>query len=561
LRVTRRFTDRERVTQRLQSSGTDRAGAIITAVAVILLVGYPIARLLPSVDLKRAWTAPGLSISAWHSVAIAAIVTAVSVPLGAAAALTLRRRDIPMRRTLQLAMVLPLVIPEFVLGYSWLQAYGRAGFTDTLIGLRWQGLLGPSGVAIVLIVNATPLCYLLTTAGLLTRAQPDLEQAARTSGASPATVLTTVTLPLLRPVLAATVVLTFVATLESFAVPQVLGTPSGFSTITTRIYSDLALGSDPASFNEAVALAVGLVLFAAALLIPADLVLAPKLRSERTATASRGSLRRSRTPQSWTIAAVLWLYLMLAIGMPTLALVAAAVTRAVGLPPTPSNWTIDNFTALATRPTALQLQHSLELAVAAAFILVVLGLTVALQERRPRGRVLGTIATLTFVVPGSTLAVGVLVAYGRWLEGSLTVILLAYMAKLWALALRPISGALDRLPASELQAARTSGAGPGAALRTVMLPALAPALIGAWLLVFITALHEVTISSLLYSARSETLAVAVLNSQELGDIGQTAALSVILSLLVLLAAVPIVSLLRLIARRRTAPAAEVFVVH
>jgi iron(III) transport system permease protein len=65
---------------------------------------------------------------------------------------------------------------------------------------------------------------------------------------------------------------------------------------------------------------------------------------------------------------------------------------------------------------------------------------------------------------------------------------------------------------------------------------LAPVLLGGWLLVFVTTLHEVTMSSLLYGPRSETLAVVVLNSQELGQVGSTAALSVLLGLLLLLPA-------------------------
>jgi iron(III) transport system permease protein len=465
-------------------------------------------------------------------------------------ALAVRRPDLPLRRTLSVAMVVPLVFPQFVLGYSWTQAYGKAGFTDTFLGLHWQGLLGPAGIAVVLIINAAPLCYLLTAAGLATRAQPDLEHAARVSGASPATVLATVTLPLLRPALGAAAVLTFVATLESFAVPQMLGAPAGFSTITTRIYADLALGSDPATFDEAVALALGLVLLAAVLLIPADLILAPRLRSERTGQSSSAGGRAPRTARSMFIAAGMWLYLALGVGLPTLALIAASITRAIGLKPTPSNWTLDNFSALATPASAQQLAHSLELAVAAAFILVVLGAIVALLARTVHGRALLGLTTLSLVVPGSTLAVGLLLAYGRWLDGTLTLILLAYLAKLWALASRPISGAVDRLPPAEVHAARTSGAGPLAALRTVVVPALAPAVAGAWLLVFLTALHEVTISSLLYSTHSETVAVALLNSQELGDIGQTAALSVSLTALVLLAALPMAALLRMAVRRR-----------
>jgi iron(III) transport system permease protein len=65
---------------------------------------------------------------------------------------------------------------------------------------------------------------------------------------------------------------------------------------------------------------------------------------------------------------------------------------------------------------------------------------------------------------------------------------------------------------------------------------MAPALGAAWLLVFVFALHEVTISILLYGPRTATLAVAVMNLQQLGDPTLTAALAVLLTLLVAAAA-------------------------
>jgi iron(III) transport system permease protein len=227
---------------------------------------------------------------------------------------------------------------------------------------------------------------------------------------------------------------------------------------------------------------------------------------------------------------------VLTVAVPLAALALSSVTRALGVPPTPANWTLDHFREVLTPRTAEALGRSLGLALAAASLLVLLGGAVAVLERRRTGRALATLITLTLVLPGSTLAVGLLIAYGRWLSGTLTLILLAYLAKLWAFAHRPIAGALDRLPRDELRAARVSGAGPLTAVRSVALRPLAPALLAAWLICFLTALHEVTMSSLLYGPGSETLAVVVLNSEELGRVGPTAALSVVLSVLVVVPA-------------------------
>ena len=535
----------------------DRAALGVAALAIGALVVVPLVRLgrvlteQRGSSLSRVLRGPGLADAATHTALLVGTVPILAVTLGSAMALLLRHTDLPLRGVLLVLVVLPLVVPQFVLGYSWSQAYGRGGFTDSLLGLHWTGLEGPVGVIVVLVIDTAPLSFLLTTAGLATRAQPELEHAARLSGAGGWTVLRTVSLPLLRPVFAAELALSFVATLESFAVPQVLGTPAGFSTLTTRIYADLALASDPDSFVDAVTLAAALVVVAAVVLVPADLVLAPKLRAARTAGA--GGVRTALGGRGRGVAGALAIsgYTVLAVGLPTVALVAASVTRAVGLPPTPSNWTSANFRTALNAPTIDAIGNSIWLAGCAAFALTALGALVAALERRRAGRALGTAATLTFAIPGSALAVGLLIAYGRWLGGTLALILVAYLAKFLALAHRAASGAVDRLPDAEWQAARTSGARPAVAATTVWLPALGPALLAGWLLVFLGALHEVTMSSLLYSADNQTLAVAVLNSQELGEVGTTAALSVVLTALMLGAGLPVWLGLRAMSRRRT----------
>ena len=305
--------------------------------------------------------------------------------------------------------------------------------------------------------------------------------------------------------------------------------------MTTRIYANLVRSSDPAAFVEAIMLALLLVLAAFVVVAPADQLLGRRLRVTRTATtdpASSGTGGAGGGGAALAVAA----YLVLAVGLPLSALAATALTRAVGLPPVPANWTLRNFESVLTGRNAEALGRSLVLALLAASILVVLGGCVAALERGRFGRATGSLVMLTFVLPGSTLAVGLLLAYGRWLGGTLLLILLAYLAKLWALAHRPISGALDRLPPDELSAARVSGASLPVAVRTVVLRPLAPALLVAWLVCFLTALHEVTMSVLLYGPGSETLAVVVLNSGELGQVGQTAALSVLLTALLLVPA-------------------------
>src|SRR3954468_12197982 len=531
---------------------------VVVAVLVALLVGYPLLRLG-----EVLWTeggafagvvgSPGFGDAVRNTVVLALAVTGAAVPIGVAMALVLRRPDLPGRSFWQAAVLLPLLVPDFVLGYSWTQAYARAGFTDTLLGLHWSGLLGPTGVWVVLVVNAAPLVYLVVAVGLAARAEPDLERAARVSGAGGPTALLTITLRLALPAVVAAGVLVFVLTLGTFAIPQVLGAPAGFSTVTTRIYADLSIGGDPASFVEAVTLALLLVLVAVACVAPTDAFVAPRLRSTRVADPQGAPASPGRRGARRAEAFALGGYLFLTMALPLTALVLSSVTRALGVPPTPGNWSLDHFREVLTPRTVEALGRSVVLALLAATILLLLGGLVAVVARRRGGRATATLLTLTLVLPGSTLAVALQIAYGRWLSGTATLILLAYLAKLWALAHRPNPGAPRPAPPEGLLASRRSGAGPGTPRPTGALRPLAPALLGAWLVCFLTALHEVTMSSLLYGPGSETLAVVVLNSQELGRIGPTAALSVVLTVLV---AVPALAvrwvIVRLTPRRTTA---------
>jgi iron(III) transport system permease protein len=182
------------------------------------------------------------------------------------------------------------------------------------------------------------------------------------------------------------------------------------------------------------------------------------------------------------------------------------------------------------------LLRSAGLALAAAIGAPLLGGAVAgLARGRWRGP-LGTVITLAYAIPGSALAVGIIIGYGRWLDGSVTIIALAYVAKFWVFGHRPVQAALDRLPPGLTRAARLSGAGPATAVRTVLLPPLTVAVSTAAGLVFVLAFHELTMSTILYGPGTETFAVVIMNSQDLGGVGATAALAVVLTAPVVLVA-------------------------
>jgi iron(III) transport system permease protein len=498
-----------------------------------------------------ASAAPAISATIWTSL----VATLLAVVIGVVIAVLTERTDVPGRRGLRLAMLLAFIVPGYVAALGWLNAYGPGGLLDDLFGLAAPALIGPIGIILVMGVEAAPIAYLVVVAGLATRTEPDLERAARASGAGALEAFRTVTLPLLRPVIAGAAAIAFVLSVTSFGVPAVLGIPAGFTTMTTRIYRDLAFSSDPSSFVRAVGLAIVLAVGAAIVIAIADWLL-ERRRSDRSGafggplgrigTAAPGPLeegagRRRIRPRALAGGVVAWLIVTLVVIVPLLGLLLTALTPAPGLAPVPANWTLDNFREVLDTRTLEALGNSTLLAAGAAIGVIALA-GLAVMARRGRGAGLtGGLLGLTFALPGSTLAVAVLLAYGIALRDTLLIILIAYLAKFWALGYRPVASGLDGIPADSYRAARISGASPWTTARTIVLPLLRPMIVAGGLIVFMFGLHEVTMSSLLYGPGSATLAVVVLNLQQLGENGLTAALAVVLAAIVAVASLPLLS--------------------
>lgn len=478
-----------------------------------------------------------------NSLLVGVVVTVAAVGLGAIAAFITERSAVRRRRWLRICILLPLLAPPFVSAMSWARAYGPSGLIDDALRITLPDLYGATGIIAVIAINTIPIVYLITVAALNSRNAPDLERAARIHGAGPLRAAASVTIPLLTPALLGAGALSFVAALNSFGVPAILGTPSGFVTVTTRIYQDLARSAPPEALRRAVLLATGLAV-AALVLVALSEVSLGGLGGEGRTTTSSGPVVSSAKRTRWPGVGA-WLFILLGMVIPFLALLGEALTKEVGLSPFPSNWTLRNFGNALTGHFLGSLGRSLLLAALAATAAVALGSAATALPRGRLGRPLMAAMLLMFALPASTIAVAVLLSYGRLLKDTLALILIAYVAKLWAIGHRSVLGSVRNLAPELRWAARSSGASAIRTAQTVTLPLLRPALLGGWILVFLFAFHELTMSSLLYGPGTDTLAVAILNLQQVGNVPLSSALAVILTVPTVLLAIPLLVVWRL----------------
>ncbi|MBX6370866.1 MAG: iron ABC transporter permease [Acidothermus sp.] len=511
---------------------------VVVAAGIAVLVAWPIGRLLyeavrtPGV-FHQIWADPEILRAIRGTVVTSLGATAMALLVGGGAAIAFWRLRVAGQQWLTAGLLLPVLVPPFVSALSVTQAYTAAGLLDHLLGIRADWLFGPAGTTLVLGVQQVPIAFLVLAAAIRTRGGADAERAARAAGANPLTCLFTITLPLLRPALLAASALCFIAAASDFGVPAVLAIPARYPTVTTEIYRAMSFSSSGLASPVALStllIVVALVVFA----------VAGRLTNRITATGRHSSplVVRGR-PWHGVVSVVLAGYLLVANVIPFLGLLSVALTRVYGESPVPAHWGLDHLREAVSGAAGGALARSALLSLAAASVLCVAGVLAGSVALRRGGRIVSTLIAIPYAVPGSAVAVAILLAFGRWFYGGLVIIELAYLARFWALAQQPIGAALSHIGPDPMRAARACGASAWRAWWTAIWPSIRPSVFAGWLLVFLTCLHELTVSSLLYVPGKETIGVVVLNAELAGDLAATSAIALVLTLVVLACAVPL----------------------
>jgi spermidine/putrescine transport system permease protein len=173
-----------------------------------------------------------LIAATWNSVVIALITTGISAILGTSASLALYRYDFPGKPILQAALLPPIAIPWLITGTAMLIFFFGVGIGRGLHAI----ILGHVALAL-------PYVIIVVNARLKTLA-PELEEAARSLGASQWQVTRRVTLPWIAPGIIAGSLFAFAVSFDQFVVSYFLATP-GQSTLPVEIYAAIRKGFTP----------------------------------------------------------------------------------------------------------------------------------------------------------------------------------------------------------------------------------------------------------------------------------------------------------------------------
>jgi iron(III) transport system permease protein len=386
--------------------------------------------------------------------------------------------------------------------------------------------MGRGGIILVLGLHHAPLVFVIVTAGLK-RIPRSIVEAARVDGTSPGRITTGMVLPLLRPHLVSAGLLAFVAGAGNFGIPALLGP--------TLIYRRLS-SFGPQVIGDVAALGVLVAAVAGVCVLVSSLI----LRREAVRTEDEAPLEpyavlgRARGAAT----ALVWAVLALALALPMLSLLTAALVPSYGVPLTPSTATLANFVEVLVRQqvTTRAFANSLLYAGGCAAVLALFTIPLSyLLVRRPGAVAQGVTALVEvpYVLPGVVLAIACILLFlrplpviGVSLYATPWIIVFAYLARFLPVALKPTLAAMAQVDVAQEEAAALDGARLGRRLRTIVAPSLLPAAVAGGLLAFLLAFNELTVSALLWSAGTETIGVVLYSLEEAGLASQAAAIAV-----------------------------------
>jgi iron(III) transport system permease protein len=434
--------------------------------------------------------------------------------LGAGLAWLVVAYEFPGRRLFEWALILPLAMPAYVIGFAFLALFDYAGPVQS----TFRRLLGPgaglpelrSGAGVVAMMTLVfyPYVYVLARVAFREHGGPALE-VARSLGHSPARAFAAVILPLARPSLAAGVALAMMEALADFGTVSTFG----YRTLTEAVYRVWT-----GMFDRVAATQIASVLLAVALGL---LVLERALRGRRRFT---GAERRTAVPR------------VALHGAPAAAAVAAcAVVLALAfvLPVTELVvWALElGPEERASRGFAGLVGSTFLLAGASAVLVGILALVLAYARRLRPSRTSALAAqfsSMGYALPGAVIAVGVLapVAWldgvlataaewllgerlGLVLTGSAAAVLFAYAVRFLAVGYQTTEAALARIPPSLDEAARSLGVTMRTALRRVHVPLMRGGILSALTLIWVETIKELPATLLLRPFGIKTLAIEV----------------------------------------------------
>lgn len=469
--------------------------------------------------------------------------------------------DIRFKSIIQVGIFMPFIIPSYVSSLAWVQFFGKNGQLDKLLTPFFEefqaiNLYSMEGIILVMGLTTYPLIYLFTV-NAFRQIPREAELSARISGASRIQAFRKITLPMALPGLVGGIFIAFLNALDNFGIPAFLGSSANINVLTTYIYQQV-IGFGPTAFNKAAVLSVLLGCIALLGVGIQWLILSKsqRLESQVNDMQPRYFLGNKRLGVEMGI----FIFFTITSILPLGSLVISPLYKAIGRPLSFENMTLKNYRFILESTTTKEaIMVSVKLSLVTAIIALIVGTLFAYYRVRKASKLsqmMESAITIPYALPGTVFALSMIFAWMQpipgWnpgFYGTATILYIAYFTRFLNLQVRSSVASFQQLDVSIEEASAMSGDNGWVKWKKILIPLITPTVLGGTFLVFLTALTELTVSSLLYSSKSHTIGVSVLSFQQAGNLRYATAFSSLIVLLILVGYIIWLVLNKLIQRK------------
>ena len=458
-----------------------------------------------------------------HSMALASLVTVLTVAVGMPLGILFGKTDFPLRKFFTVLFIIPLLIPPYIIAVSWFDLLGREGLLTNWIGVSATMstdhlLFGLPGCAGILFSIFLPIPMLLTMIFLRT-INPRLEEAGRLVSGWRG-IMKGITIPLILPGILLSAMLVFLLSFGEFSVPNFLR----YAVFPVESFTQFSAFYN---FKTATAAAVPLAAVTIILLLAEAVFLRektyqifPSSDSNRLPRIELGARRKWLLP-------VVSVFGFVIVIIPLIALFIQSADI--------------SFYAEALNRAGDSLLRSLAYAVIGATLLTLIGFFTGYLIQAKTLRYWRSVDSLTiflFALPSTVIGIGLISLWNtpwtNFVYGTPVIIIIGYLVKYTALTSRISVNQLAQIPDSMEEAARVVGAGWFRRMIFIAAPLVRRGLLASWLVGYIFSLRDTGITMLVYPAGHETLPVRIFTLMANGSPQLIAALCMVMIIATLL---------------------------
>ena len=451
-------------------------------------------------------------------------VTTCTILVGVPFAYMVARYDFPLKNLVAILPVLTIVIPEIIVGQSWLLILGNNGILTNLLGdagITLPSFYGWTGM----VFSMTLVYYTYIYLGVLAALRGfdgQLEEAGLSLGTPPFMTKLRVLVPVLLPAVLVNALVVFTLVVGNFALAMLLGSRVPLLSVMTYNTFVSEMGGSP-TLQSAMSV-VSIAIVAIVLFIQKRVV------ERKVYTMTQGRAPAARQVRSWT--ALLYTggvgFVILVSMLPLVIVFVAAFTKTSGPVMQWGSWSLASMQRAlhgAPEPILNSLKFaSLATVTGVAFAVLVSYLTI--KKRSAFTQVLDYIVVLPLTISGTVLGIALVQTFNTgWLvlAGTSGIMVLCYAVRRLPFAVRNASSVLFNIPDSIEEASISLGVSPLMTFFKVILPAMKASIISAAILMWLTTISELSASIVAYSGGLETMPIAIFRQVDGGRLGMASA--------------------------------------